>query len=156
MALSLLTQPVLPAWVDYNGHMNDAAYALLFSHGVEALMAHIGLDESGRHAHDRTIYTLETHLCYLQQVREGAQVRCEVLLLEADAKRLHVFFNLIGEHEQEILATSEQMLMGIDTRTDRPAAFPDEVLARIEQLPKPAHGDWPEQAGRRIGFRHRK
>lgn len=156
MALPLLTQSVLPAWVDYNGHMNDAAYALLFSHGVEALMVHIGLDDHGRHAHGCTIYTLETHLCYLQQVREGAQVRCEVVLLETDAKRLHVFFNLIDDREETVLATSEQMLMGIDTRTDRPAAFAQEIMARIERLPKATHGNWPEQAGRRIGFRPRK
>ena len=119
-------------------------------------MVHLGLDEHGRHAHEYTIFTLETHLCYLQQVREGAQVRCEVQLLEADAKRLHVFFSLKGDGEEALLATSEQMLMGINTRTDRPAAFPDEIMARIKPLPRPESGDWPEQAGRRIGFRHRR
>ncbi|WP_457807676.1 thioesterase family protein [Kushneria sp. EE4] len=154
MALSLLTRPVLPAWVDYNGHMNDAAYALVFSHGVEALMAHLGLDEHGRHAHEYTIFTLETHLCYLQQVEEGARVHCNVLLLVSDAKRLHVFFTLTDD-KGERLATSEQMLMGIDTRSGRAAALPGEIAARVARLPGVESGHWPDQAGRRIGIRRR-
>jgi len=67
----LLESTVAPAWVDYNGHMNDASTARVFSLAVEALMEHIGLDAQGRTHHTYTIYTLETHLCHRREVREG-------------------------------------------------------------------------------------
>lgn len=50
---------VLPEWVDYNGHLNDAYYALVFSRSLDALMDEIGLDEEGRKANAYTIFTLE-------------------------------------------------------------------------------------------------
>ncbi|MFC0266847.1 thioesterase family protein [Kushneria aurantia] len=155
MAITLMSRPVLPAWVDYNGHMNDAAYALLFSYGVEALMTEIGLDDSGRAQHGYTLYTLytlETHLCYLKEAYEGQQVTIGMTLLDLDARRLQPFFTL-HDSEGEVLATSEQMLMGIDTASGRPAPFPDAVAAAIERLPRCAVEEWPKQAGRRIGIR---
>ena len=36
---------VAPEWVDYNGHMNDAEYARVFSLACEALIDTIGLDD---------------------------------------------------------------------------------------------------------------
>ena len=39
---------VLPEWVDYNGHLRDAFYLLIFSHATDALMDQLGLDEAGR------------------------------------------------------------------------------------------------------------
>ncbi|WP_373900863.1 thioesterase family protein [Geomicrobium sp. JCM 19037] len=38
--------------VDYNGHMNDASYSLVFSESLDALMERLGwmhLDESATH-----------------------------------------------------------------------------------------------------------
>ncbi|WP_299256804.1 thioesterase family protein [uncultured Kushneria sp.] len=152
MPLQLFTRHVPHDWVDYNGHMNDAAYALVFSHGVDALMDHIGLDETGRAAHGYTVFTLETHLCYLQQVHEDALVVCDVVLLASDAKRLHLFFTLKDE-AGTILSTSEQMLMGIGLQSGRSQAFPEAVSTCVTSLPRLESTHWPEQAGRRIGLR---
>ncbi len=139
------------AWVDYNGHMNDAEYARVFSLAVEALMDRIGLDEAGRAEHGYTIYTLETHLCYRQQAHRGEGLSVTLTLLDSDAKRLHVLFKL-NNVDGDVLATSEQMLMGIDVASGRPAPFPAPVAAELTTLP--AAGDaWPSAAGRRIGIR---
>jgi len=35
---------VLPEWIDYNGHLRDAYYALIVSLATDALMDRIGLD----------------------------------------------------------------------------------------------------------------
>ncbi|OBX36221.1 L-carnitine dehydrogenase [Halomonas elongata] len=118
--MALLETRVDPQWVDYNGHMNDAEYARAFSLAVEALMDRLGLDESGRARHGYTLYTLETHLCYRREAHEGQALHLEVTLLERDAKRLHVFFEM-QDDEHNLLATSEQMLMGIDSQAGRPA-----------------------------------
>ncbi|KAA0016490.1 hypothetical protein F0A16_17060 [Salinicola corii] len=147
----LFNTRVEDAWVDYNGHMNDAEYARVFSLAVEALMECIGLDEAGRAEHGYTIYTLETHLCYRQQAHRGEALAIAVTLLDSDAKRLHVLFTLTNA-DGDTLATSEQMLMGIDVAGARPAPFPEAVTAKVATLPA-AGNEWPSAAGRRIGIR---
>ncbi|MCK2182906.1 thioesterase family protein [Halomonas getboli] len=149
--MALLDTRVAPEWVDYNGHMNDAEYARVFSLGVEALMDAIGLDEAGRRDHGYTIYTLETHLCYRREAHEGQPLVVEATLLDRDPKRLHVFFEMF-DTEGTLLATSEQMLMGIDSEAGRPAPFPAAVEAGIDALPRVAADAWPEAAGRHIGL----
>lgn len=147
----ILDTEVAPEWVDYNGHMNDAEYARVFSLAVEALMAHIGLDAAGRNQHDYTLYTLETHLCYQREAHEGQPMQVTVTRLDYDAKRLHIFFELL-DAENNRLATSEQMLMGIDLATGRPRAFPERVAHAVGHLPSPAADQWPKLAGRTIGI----
>lgn len=149
--MRLLETRVDPAWVDYNGHMNDAAYARVFSLAVEALMDHVGLDTAGRERHACTIYTLETHLCYRREAHEGEALTIVATLLDRDAKRLHMFFEM-RDGEGHCLATSEQMLMGMGTVSGRPEPFPAVVDDRIAGLPRAAEDDWPALAGRRIGI----
>ncbi|WP_110656375.1 thioesterase family protein [Salinicola halimionae] len=142
---------VKDAWVDYNGHMNDAEYARVFSLAVEALMDRVGLDEAGRADHGYTIYTLETHLCYRQQAHRGEALAVALTLLDSDSKRLHVLFTLTNA-DGDTLATSEQMLMGIDVESGRPGAFPEPVAAAVRTLPAVGE-EWPSAAGCKIGIR---
>ncbi|MFZ4452791.1 thioesterase family protein [Salibacterium aidingense] len=148
----LLNEKVRSEWVDYNGHMNDAAYAAVFSLAVDELMQVIGLDKKGREAHAYTIYTLETHLSYLMEAKEGEDIRVTYQLLDHDAKRMHVYFVMTGSTEEE-LAVSEQMLMGINTETGRPDAFPADIRSNVEEIA--AHhqeAETPARAGRKIGI----
>ncbi|MDQ0252858.1 acyl-CoA thioester hydrolase [Evansella vedderi] len=146
---------VRPEWVDYNGHMNDAEYAKVFSLAVDSFMDDIGLDEKSRNSLNYTIFTLETHLCYLQEAHVGEELTVELQLLDDDAKRLHVFFVMKNSAGIEI-ATSEQMLMGMDTAEGRPAPFPESVAANIETLRNAhEHLDPPKQVGRQIGIKKR-
>ncbi|SER67940.1 thioesterase family protein [Salisediminibacterium halotolerans] len=147
------TDTVKTEWVDYNGHMNDAAYAIVFSACVDKLMADIGLDETGRHDLQYTLFTLETHLCYLQEVHEGEKITVTLQLLDGDSKRLHVCF-FMKNNQGDLLATSEQMLMGIDQTAARPAPFPDTAAGYIDELRRrDQHQERPIQAGRVIGIK---
>lgn len=150
--MRILDTRVAPEWVDYNGHMNDAEYARVFSLALEALMDDIGLDEAGRARHAYTIYTLETHLCYRREAHEGQVLGVDVMLLERDAKRLHVFMEM-QDQDGQCLATSEQMLMGMDSDSGRPAPFPAAVMEHIERLPHAQAEHWPALAGRKIGLK---
>jgi acyl-CoA thioester hydrolase len=78
-------------WVDYNGHLRDAFYMLIFSFATDALIDQIGLPDAVRRARGRSIYTLEAHINYLHEIKEGAQVRVDMRLLAHDAKRLHLY-----------------------------------------------------------------
>ncbi len=153
-ALTCYRTTVRHEWVDYNGHMNDAAFAGVFSEATDALLEWLGLGAAFRAEHGYTAFTLETHIRYLAQAYEAQPLAVEVRLVDHDAKRLHVLMTLREATEGTALATGEIMLMGIDTTTERPAPFPDAVAERVDELNR-AHGydEWPADAGRAIGIR---
>lgn len=145
--------PVQADWVDYNSHMNDAAYAKVFSLAADEFIEVIGLDAKARKQHNYTFFTLETHLCYLKEAHEGELLSIGQQLLGHDAKRVHVFFKMENE-AGDLVATSEQMLMGMDAEQGRPAPFPQSVSDAIENIyARHKELDLPKQAGRTIGFR---
>ncbi|QBP40257.1 thioesterase family protein [Paenisporosarcina antarctica] len=143
---------VISEYVDYNGHMNDAAYAKIFSLAADNFIDFIGLDAESRATQNYTIFTLESHICYLQEARENEKLLTNVQLLDSDVKRLHLFFTM-SKASGEVIATSEQMLMGINTKQGKPAPFPESVKASIEEL-RATHKELatPKQAGRKIGI----
>lgn len=144
---------VAPEWVDYNGHLRDAYYLLIFSFATDGLMDQIGLDAQGRADNGHTLYTLETHLNYLQEVKEASAIVVHTQVLGVDAKRLHIFHTLVREEDGNLLATNEQMLCNIDTAGPKSAPFAPEVAQRLSPLVE-MHRSWPRpsQAGRFIAL----
>jgi acyl-CoA thioester hydrolase len=134
--LPLLTYQgtVLPEWVDYNGHLRDAFYSLLFSYGVDGLMDRIGLDAAGRAALSHSLFTLEAHIHYLREVKLGASLEVRTQVVAIDAKRLHVALALHVPGVDGAAATGEQMLLNMDMRGPRSAPFAPEVLALLQPL----------------------
>nr|WP_294866444.1 thioesterase family protein [uncultured Pseudogulbenkiania sp.] len=155
-ALTLYRDEVRAEWVDYNGHLRDAFYLLLFSYAADALIDAIGLDAAERERSRRSVYTLEVHLNYLHELKQGEAVRVDCQLLAHDSKRLHVYFTLHRGDEAEPVAASEQMLLHVDTERACSAPFGAAVLARVETLAA-AHAGLPRPAyaGRVIGLPRR-
>ncbi|MGG2395454.1 thioesterase family protein [Pseudomonas sp. SH1-B] len=145
---------ISPDWVDYNGHLRDAFYLLIFSHATDALMDALGLDEAGRARTGHTLYTLECHLNFLAEVKEGEMVEVRTQLLAHDAKRLHIHHALYRPAEAVSLAESEQMLMNIDSAAGRAAPFDEQVAGKVQELAA-VHRPLPQPAcvGRLIGLR---
>ena len=86
-------------WIDYNGHLQDAYYGLIFSYAVDALQDEIGFDEAYRKETGCTIYLLEDHKLYLKEVKVGAMVRVETVVLDSDDKRFHLHLRMIHQGE---------------------------------------------------------
>lgn len=144
---------VKPEWVDYNGHMNDAAYAAVFSYAVDSLMEFFGLTKEVIENEKYTLFTLETHLCYLNEAHLGEELHVDLQLLDVDSKRLHAFFTMKNAKEV-VIATSEQMLMGMDQEIGKPAPFLSHVKENIDHVWN--NHQWiekPKQAGRVIGIK---
>lgn len=141
-------------WVDYNGHLRDAFYLLIFSHATDALMDMLGLDEAGRARTGHTLYTLECHLNFLAEVKEGEEVEVRTQVLAYDAKRLHIHHGLYRPGEDASLAESEQMLMNIDSAAGRGAPFDEQVAGSVARLAR-EHQTLAQPAcvGRIIGLR---
>lgn len=67
--LTVHRDTVRAEWVDYNGHLRDAFYLLIFSFATDALLDAIGLDDAARRARGRSVYTLEAHVNYLREIK---------------------------------------------------------------------------------------
>jgi acyl-CoA thioester hydrolase len=151
--LSTYRSAVLPDWVDYNGHLRDAYYLLLFSLATDALMAQLGLDEAGRAATGHSLYTLECHLNFVQEVKLGQQVEVRTQILGHDSKRLHLNHSLHLLDEAPLLAASEQMLLNVATAAARATPFAEPVLSRVEALARAHQGlPAPRFAGRALSL----
>ncbi|TDQ40870.1 thioesterase family protein [Aureibacillus halotolerans] len=151
----ILQHNVPEEWIDFNGHMNDAEYVRAFSWGTDALMEFIGMTADFRDQQQYTMYTLENHVVYLDEMKLNEAFEVHIHLLDYDAKRLHVFFELYGENNKRA-ATSEQMLMGIDQSTGRPAPFPESVYSKVQALAEQyTPAEKPKEAGRVIGIKRK-
>lgn len=151
----LFATSVPPDWIDYNGHMNDAAYARVFSLSVDRLMAAIGLDQDGRARTSLTIYTLTMTIHYIEEAHLGEALTVMGRILEFDAKRLRLWFEL-RRPGGSISALNEQLLLCVDQSGDKPRAAPfaADQIARIRAFhAADAHLALPKQAGRGISLR---
>ena len=140
-------------WVDYNGHLRDAFYMLIFSFATDALIDQIGLDDAVRKARGRSIYTLEAHINYLHEIKEGTKVQVDMRLLAHDAKRMHLYLEMFANDGDEPVAAGEQMLLHVDTSGPCSAVFDSDVEARVRALVD-AQAALPaaQYAGRVIGL----
>lgn len=151
--LTTYSTPVLEEWVDYNGHLRDAFYLLIFSYATDALMDRLGLDSQNREAGGHSLFTLEVHLNYLHEVKLGAQVEVRTQLIGFDKKRLHLYHSLHLTGETQTLAGNEQMLLHVDLAGPHSAPFSEHTLALLHAI-EAQQGDLPkpDYAGRVIGL----
>ena len=154
--LSLHQTLVKPAWVDYNGHMSESCYLLVFGDNSDAFFRYIGIDEAYRDSGGQSLYTVETHLHNLQEVSEGEPLRLTLQLLDADEKRLHIFHAMYHGVRGDLLATGEQMLVHVDMQAGRSVNMPVDLLQRVTAIRAAhAHLPMPQQVGHAIGIRHK-
>ena len=146
--LRVMETRVVSEWLDYNGHMNDAAYALVFSRSVDALMERIALDPEARARTGRTLFTLQMMLHYLKEANEGDLLCVSCHLLEHDEKRMRVWLDMRLGPEGPVLASSEQLLLSVDASGEGPRAAPwrAETMPALEALQTTQAGMTPPKA----------
>lgn len=142
--------PVLEEWVDYNGHLRDAFYLLIFSYATDAFMAEIGVDPI-RDQH--SLFTLECHLNYLHEVKRDALVQVRTQVIAHDRKRLHLHHSLMLADESAPVAVTEQMLLHVDLNGPRSADFNATTVHRLNSvIEQQTHLPAPSHCGRTIGL----
>jgi acyl-CoA thioester hydrolase len=101
----------------------------------------------------RSIYTLEAHINYLHEIKEGTRVRVDMRVLAHDTKRLHLYLEMFADEGDTPVAAGEQMLLHVDTSGPRSVAFDADVAARVKELAD-AQAALPAAAyaGRMIGL----
>lgn len=140
-------------WVDYNGHMSEAYYVLVFGYATDAFYDLIGMDEGYRRREARSVFTLESHISYLKEIGEGEELVVHSQVLGADRKRVRLFHAMHHGEQGELLATSDLMLLHVDTSGPRSVPFAPEIQSRLDTITE-AHAELPRpaQAGRAISL----
>jgi acyl-CoA thioester hydrolase len=143
---------VSPSWVDYNGHMSESCYLLVFGDNADAFFRFIGIDEDYRAA-GQSLYTVETHLHHRREVTEGEPLALSLQLLDLDRKRVHIFHEMRHGDSGALLATAEQMLVHVDIQAGRSAELPPLLTERLDAIQK-AHAvlPRPDVVGRPMGI----
>ena len=128
--------PVLPEWIDYNGHLRDAYYGLIVSLATDALMDRVGLDAAYRARTHGTLYTVEMHVHFLHEVKQPDTVGVAVRIAGLDRKRIHAAFEMERRGDAVLAAVAEVMLLHVRQQGDAVTVvpFPPQVSAALEQL----------------------
>ncbi len=148
------TAEVLPAWIDFNGHMNVGYYHVAFDAAVEPFFHWLGLTPEFRARHGSSTFALESHLTFVREVHAGDPLRFEARLLDIDHKRVHFYQEMFHAREGFLAATCESISSYVDMSTRRTAPMPAELRARLERV-LAAHRALPRppQVGRVIATR---
>ncbi len=153
--LHLISPTVLREWVDYNGHMSESCYLLVFGDQSDAFFRLIGIDEAYR-AGGHSLFTVQTMIFNLAEAHLGDRLNLSLQLIDADEKRLHIFHMMHNSETGVLLATGEQMLVHVDMAAGRSTPMPQELHERVQAV-LAAHVDLPRpaQAGRNIAIQRK-
>jgi acyl-CoA thioester hydrolase len=139
-------EPVVDEWIDYNGHLSEPYYVLVLGHATDAVMDAVGLGPAYREETGSSLYTVEAHVRYLDQVSAGEQLEARSWVIGATGKLLWIWHELwAGAPGAQSLRATEEIL-GLHVTDSRTSPFPDEVRARIDAAVVPP----PEHASRSI------
>ena len=131
--LRLYRTHVEPDWVDYNGHMTEAAYLTAAGWASDALFRYIGDDEAYRAA-GHSFYTVETHIHYVLEVDVNEPIEFTTQVLGVDAKRLHFVHEMFHGDTGALLCTVEQMLVHVDMAAGRSVAILPHVAEALQAI----------------------
>lgn len=148
-------ETVRPEWVDYNGHMNVAYYVLVFDHGTDAFLDAVGLGAAYRHATDKSMFVVESHVTYQAETRAGESLKVDTRVLGADGKKVHLFHRMTVDGNDETVATNEILLLHVDLSTRRAAPLSAAAALVRALLDLDASVPHPPEAGRGVAMARR-
>lgn len=140
-----LLQRVRPEWIDYNGHLSEAYYVLVFGFATDALMDRAGMGAGYRERTGCSLYTVEAHVRYLREVPPDAELEVRTRVVAVGAKKVRLCHEMWLEGV--LRATEEVMALHVDQVNGGTVPFPEEVAALLEA----EAGEAPDYAGRAIG-----
>ena len=111
-------------WIDYNNHMQDAYYGLAFSYAVDHFQDAVGFDENYRSRTGCTIFVVEDHKFYLNEVKLESELVIKTTLLDADKKKFIL---------------QSQMFVN-----DKNVANSEMLQAHVKTIPKPKITEMPQ------------
>ncbi|MDP6969277.1 MAG: thioesterase family protein [Gammaproteobacteria bacterium] len=147
-----LDTTVIKDWIDYNGHLNEAYYLVIFSQATDATQHHMGMTLESIKTTGYTLFTVATQLRYLQEIGLGKAVYVTTQLLQHDSKRLRIFHTMYNA-QNEPLATAEKLFLSYNLQQKKVVDFHHDFASKLTQWQQ-QQGDMPvpTAAGRGISL----
>jgi acyl-CoA thioester hydrolase len=133
-----LETTIVKDWIDYNDHLNEAYYLVIFSQATDALQTHLGMTVETIKETGFTLFTVATQLRYLQEIGLGKNVYVTTQLLEHDSKRLRIFHTMYND-QHEALATAEKLFLSYHLKQKKVIDFSGDFHHQL--------GQWQNQQG---------
>ena len=143
----LHSEPLKDEWLDAYGHLNEAYYLVPFTNTTWLLQNQFKIGVEYFEQTGCALYTVETHLRYINEVRKPAVINVGSIILGSDAKKIW-FAHLMVVNEQ-ICATAEFLILHYSTRERKTIAMPDEVQRSLKEAEIKEKPDW---VGRQISL----
>ena len=124
------TEPVRDEWIDYNGHLSEPYYVLVLGHATDEVMDTVGLGPAYRERTGASLYTVEAHVRYLDQVGPGEQLEARSWVIGATPKLLWIWHELWAGGT--LRATEEILGVHVDSASATTSPFPADVAAQIQ------------------------
>jgi len=140
------SEPVRDEWIDYNGHLSEPYYVLVFGHATDRVMEHLGLGPEYRARAGASLFTVEAHVRYLDQVPADVDLEVQSSVIGASGKLLRIWHEL--RVDGTLRATEEVLGLHVDTTVGRSSPIPSGIAERIDAALVPP----PEESGRAIGL----
>ena len=143
--LRLWRGAVLDEWIDYNGHMSEGFYGVVFGKASDEYLTRMGFDEHYRAA-GGSFYTVETHIRFIDELAPDTRLAVDTTVAGADSKRVHLFHELRRAEDGALAATQESLMLHVDTRIDRVAPMGASLYAVLRADADAHAGLLPEGA----------
>lgn len=136
---------IVPAdWEDRNGHVNVQYYLTLYELGGYEVLEEVALGGDYLEKNHLGLFDLEHHLSFRAEIRVGDSVSTYNRLLAMNRKRFHGMYFIVNDAREQLACTIEYITAGVDLRSRRTTAFPDEFHAGLQQQLKRHQAlDWP-------------
>jgi acyl-CoA thioester hydrolase len=125
-------------WIDYNGHLSEPFYVMVFGFATTAMMHDAKIDLTAGYS----LYTVEAHIRYLREVSPLAELLVTTNVIEVGARKLRFCHEM---YVGDLLVATEELL-GVHVRDGATCPFPEHVADQLRQHLTAT----PDYAGRAI------
>lgn len=145
------TGTVLEDWIDYNRHMSEGFYGLVFGYATDEYLLRMGFDQAYRDSTRGAFYTVETHITFLDELPVDTALEVTTAVVGIDDIRLQLFHRLVRSADGVVAATQESILLHVDTSADRVGPMTPELLSAARADAETHAGTVPaDQIGKAI------
>ncbi len=130
--LNTLNRVIPIDWTDYNGHMNESRYGLVFSDAGDIVMQMIGADQTYIDG-GLSYFTVENLIQFRNETHPGEKVYVTTHVLQAEGKKLRLYHEMFRDGG-ELLCTCNQLLIHVSLETRRSCEPGPEMAAKMAAL----------------------
>ena len=141
-------------WQDGNGHVNVRRFFDLHMRGAHAALTAIGLDDDYRTSTGQSVFSVEQHIRYLDEVHVGDEVSVHLRWVARGDKVLHAMSFVVDRTTGRVVNVLEMLEAHVDLTTRRACSWAPTLAARIDDAVR-AHEElpWPAPTSGAVGVR---